>query len=1476
MFSRPASCETGTWISVGLERSGMLATQRQTVRQCSEVLLECDRVYDVPAQGKRWLLKTAGSVVMASSSVQCTGTSAVDGAAACHQDQVQKSVEHMENSIFAIGRLAGAASSEQQTSNTVIDAPGLTVEVQTEQNMASLATKSIGQGGATLTLPASIVDLNPAGQGASLLLAVLEETFYPTSTGGVSALNLHGRAVSARLVTSDGQPIVLDPLDPTVLKLHNTNASQTNNASQPETLSSSNSLGITVAYHSTLVMTFGAANGGSTKFKVKGRFEGVPTDTNFDFHATVEAGTLNSRKNEKVKVDFFLDQINLKIVVYSPASHGKILYFATELENAATTNGKTSSRRRLLSMHSASEPTVSVSSLAVAYWDTNCACWTSSPSVEITEVNEAGDVTFSSNFFGSFSLSELVVAPNPIDFGSLANFSEDLADSPYVLALHCVLLTASLLVVILLRRVDSKDTASWAYLPLLSNQESDQWHYALSIHTAMGSSRRLDIIPCLSLIGQFGSSKPVALIDGARENFKRGTTSNFVFSSNHNLGQLMEIKVWLETASVEKRAPPSHRLKMNVDDKRDIDATDKEIYNQGGCWHHSQVPEDDRGRFKRSKWRPSFCFCCFSRHESEKDLDNLDWKLDQIRVIDLNTGQRYTFLVQDWLSKVRGDGRTLRHIPALDTRSTDSGTMFDVISKQKLFDEHLWLSVARRPSPSLFTRVQRFLCAMALLYLAMLTNAMWYSGADNKDHQGNQSSQSSTTESSVIRIGTVDITYRTFYVGVVSSVIILLPALLMTCLFRKRKLRQTPGQNLHPEHQPQEPKTAAIVEEGKETHQICTTRDTSVNSFYELASSSPTVAENREGHGRFDSVNDPLWFSSQREPSPAALSTVDVDPPVLDSRVGSSRFSRNLLLVPSGRSSADSGYRTPLQSRRHQVVSAESLSSLHAMEPKVTRLLPVYPEFYNAASSDWPSSQTNFRISSAPDLSKILMKTYSDSEQKYERLCTEQYIQRKRLEGDAKRVNAQKLRPLPWWTIFIAYIVVFLSIGVSVAFTLFYSLNWGGTVSLEWMASLFFSTTAGTFLIEPLKIVFLALALSCLLKDSAEDHLSSDDVPLSRDCVKVAPDDLLQQPCKPAEKIRKHFPSEIICYQDYSNSREEKASFLPGWIPCETNCTDQAYVHTPGDAQTLDQVGELGRYSPGGYQVTLPGRRDTALDNVRRLRAEGWLDHLTRAVKLEAVVFNANTRLFTQAKVLFETPSFGGVRSTLRVESANLYPYTDAWDYVVLLLEIIFLILLLIRLCVLIHRLVCQRTRPVNRPSLGMGTVVEGLELSLGILATVIYCLKISETIQLSTSVHRDPNTYVDFSLVFLYHEIYSAAVSLALFLAILRLLGPLGINSHLYILRQTLVNTRGAMVGLGFSFFTCLVSFAIFFHLLEGPYNYAVRSVYSSSTNLLSVALSMSHTGRIVDEHTETFSVSSYTSCLMHSLSVLDKTIYK
>ncbi|GFO16404.1 polycystic kidney disease protein 1-like 2 [Plakobranchus ocellatus] len=190
----------------------------------------------------------------------------------------------------------------------------------------------------------------------------------------------------------------------------------------------------------------------------------------------------------------------------------------------------------------------------------------------------------------------------------------------------------------------------------------------------------------------------------------------------------------------------------------------------------------------------------------------------------------------------------------------------------------------------------------------------------------------------------------------------------------------------------------------------------------------------------------------------------------------------------------------------------------------------------------------------------------------------------------------------------------------------------------------------------------------------------------------------------------------------------------------------------------------------------------------------------------------------------------------------------------------------------LIHLLICARRRIVSRPTLGFGTFVEMLELGLGILATVIYCLKIKETIRLSNSVHKNPSQFVDFGLVFLYHEIYSAAVSTALFLAILRLLGPLGVNSHLYILKETLFQTRGAMACLGIGYFSYLLAFATFFYLFDGPYNYLVRSVYSACTSLFTLAIGMAHTSGIIQEVGDTWRVfiQRIMYCLFSSISTV------
>jgi len=51
-----------------------------------------------------------------------------------------------------------------------------------------------------------------------------------------------------------------------------------------------------------------------------------------------------------------------------------------------------------------------------------------------------------------------------------------------------------------------------------------------------------------------------------------------------------------------------------------------------------------------------------------------------------------------------------------------------------MFDDHLWLSVVRRPNKSKFTRVQRLSMCLSTLFLTMIVNAMFFDTSGDTDN----------------------------------------------------------------------------------------------------------------------------------------------------------------------------------------------------------------------------------------------------------------------------------------------------------------------------------------------------------------------------------------------------------------------------------------------------------------------------------------------------------------------------------------------------------------------------------------------------------------------------------------------------------------------------------------------------------------------------------------------------------------------
>ena len=81
-----------------------------------------------------------------------------------------------------------------------------------------------------------------------------------------------------------------------------------------------------------------------------------------------------------------------------------------------------------------------------------------------------------------------------------------------------------------------------------------------------------------------------------------------------------------------------------------------------------------------------------------------------------------------------------------------------------------------RPPRSRFTRVQRVSCCMALLYLSMLVNAMWYQRIPPKPSSG-------------LDFGPFTLSPEQIGVGFFSNLIVFPPTFLIIFFFRKSKLR---------------------------------------------------------------------------------------------------------------------------------------------------------------------------------------------------------------------------------------------------------------------------------------------------------------------------------------------------------------------------------------------------------------------------------------------------------------------------------------------------------------------------------------------------------------------------------------------------------------------------------------------------------------------------------------------------------------
>ena len=135
----------------------------------------------------------------------------------------------------------------------------------------------------------------------------------------------------------------------------------------------------------------------------------------------------------------------------------------------------------------------------------------------------------------------------------------------------------------------------------------------------------------------------------------------------------------------------------------------------------------------------------------------------------------YTFTCNRWLSSDFDDGKVDRILPASGNGSGPSfPTKFSEHAQYNISEDHIWLSLLMRPQRSNFTRVQRATCALCLLLLTMVSNAMYYKA-------------NSPVNPSQVYVGSIRFSLSDISISIISILITTPIILIISLLFRKSK-----------------------------------------------------------------------------------------------------------------------------------------------------------------------------------------------------------------------------------------------------------------------------------------------------------------------------------------------------------------------------------------------------------------------------------------------------------------------------------------------------------------------------------------------------------------------------------------------------------------------------------------------------------------------------------------------------------------
>ncbi|XP_073814721.1 polycystic kidney disease 2 isoform X2 [Musca autumnalis] len=280
--------------------------------------------------------------------------------------------------------------------------------------------------------------------------------------------------------------------------------------------------------------------------------------------------------------------------------------------------------------------------------------------------------------------------------------------------------------------------------------------------------------------------------------------------------------------------------------------------------------------------------------------------------------------------------------------------------------------------------------------------------------------------------------------------------------------------------------------------------------------------------------------------------------------------------------------------------------------------------------------------------------------------------------------------------------------------------------------------------------------------------------------------------CQVNEAFARYFNT---CYGEYSKDIEDQS-------PHFKNTT----FYTTTQLNVNPIRGEIKRYYGAGYVQNLSYDRPINEEILETLKSSKWVDRGTRIVIIEFVLFNSNSMMFDNAKILAELTPVGGIITSHQFQAIKIHSIWSDTDYGVHIAAVIFYVMTVFYTCEEIGELITIKAARYFKSIWNILDISVLLMSYLSLVYNMFHHKYLNDILQKS---RENPNYFWSIDKICFWNLLYIDMMGICVFLVWIKIFKYISINKTMLQFSTTLKRCAKDLCGFAVMFFIVFLAYA-------------------------------------------------------------------